>query len=502
SLFSMSNSVTISRRGFLRQTVAGTLGVFVATAMPKVVNASRTAWAALATQLKGPLIRPNHPRYRFLATPRNLRYAAMMPAGVALCADAEDVATAIQWARDTGVPFAIRGGGHNYADASSSTGLIISTHRMRRAAVSGVMLHAQSGVRNAGLYRLLPKRGRGRHLLPGGNCPNVGLAGLTLGGGIGPNAPWAGLTADHLCEATMVTAKGDIVNASAQVNPELFWALRGGGGANLGVLTDMTYQLVEVPSPTMTNFLLYYSNLDCIIDASMAWQEARHVGGRLMSGTFLTLRNAKGLIARARGQILATEEDARSILSPLLSIPGVSIEISERPFWNGYQWYTTPISGSSSFWDRSLYSRDDLPSDLIERIVRVVLNFPVPDSGYGAFGIMGWVGGRVNDIALGDTAYVHRDANALLEMNASWPSTKHAIDWPTPVPGVIRAWMDELWELVYPHTTGQSYQNFPDPELRDWARAYYAENLNRLVAIKSVWDPSNVFTHGQGIKPM
>jgi FAD/FMN-containing dehydrogenase len=84
-------------------------------------------------------------------------------------------------------------------------------------------------------------------------------------------------------------------------------------------------------------------------------------------------------------------------------------------------------------------------------------------------------------------------------MNVGWPSTKHAIDWPTPVPGVIRAWMDELWELVYPHTTGQSYQNFPDPELKDWALAYYAENLNRLVAVKSVWDPSNVFTHGQSI---
>jgi FAD/FMN-containing dehydrogenase len=496
------NSGTFTRRDFLRQTAVGSLGFLAAAAIPKVVNASRTAWAALATRLKGPLIRPDHPRYRFLATPRNLRYAAMMPAGVALCADADDVATAIRWARDTGVPFAIRGGGHNYADASSSTGLIISTHRMRRVTVSGVMLHAQSGVRNAGLYRLLPKGGRGRHLLPGGNCPNVGIAGLTLGGGIGPNAPWAGLTADLLCEATMVTAEGDIVNASAQVNPELFWALRGGGGANFGVVTDLTYRLVEVPSRTATNFLLHYTGIDAIIDAGLAWQQARRIGGRLLSGTFLTAHNSNGLIARARGQILAAEDDAWSILAPLLSIPGVSIEISERTFWKGYQWYTTPISRSSSFWDRSLYSRDDLPSDLLERVVRVVSNFPTPESGYGAFGIMGWVGGRVNDIALGDTAYVHRDANALLEMNAGWPPTKHAIDWPTPVPAEIRAWMDELWELVYPHTTGQSYQNFPDPELKYWARAYYAENLNRLVAIKSVWDPSNVFTHGQGIKPM
>ena len=489
----------ISRRNFLWKTGGGALAVMTAVGMPLVVSASPSAWGALASRLRGPLIRPGHPRYRSLATPRNLRYSALMPAGVALCADAEDVATAIRWARDTGMPFAIRGGGHNYADASSSRGLIISTRRMRRATLSGSRLFAQSGVRNAGLYRLLPKEGRGTHVLPGGNCPNVGIAGLTLGGGIGPNAPWAGLAADHLCEATMVTADGDIVIASASNNPDLYWGLRGGGGGNFGVVTDLTYQLVEVPSAPVTNFLLYYSNADSIIDAALAWQQARHVGGRLMSGTFLLVHNSVGLNARARGQIIAGEDDARSILAPLLSVPGVRIEVTQRSFWGSYRWYVTPPSGSSTFWDRSLYVREDLSPDVIEQMVGIVSRFPQPESAYGAFGIMGWVGGRVNEVSPETTAYVHREADALLELNTGWPSIKAATGWPTPVPASIRSWMDELWELVYPHSTGQSYQNFPDPELGHWASAYYGQNLDRLMAIKSEWDPCHVFTHRQDL---
>ena len=470
--------------------------------MPTLARASRASWIALASRLRGSLILPDNPRYKFLATPRNLRYAALMPAGVALCTGREDVATAIRWARDAGMPFAIRGGGHNYMDASSSTGLIISTRGMRRAKLTGSALHAQSGLRNAELYRLLPKGGRGKYLLPGGNCPNVGIAGLTLGGGIGPNGPWAGLTADHLKKVTMVTADGEIVNASSEDNPELFWGLRGGGGGNFGVVTDMTYELVEVPSTPVTNFLLYFSNPDAIINATIAWQKTRQLGGRLVSGTFLALCGPKGLSGKARGQILAGLDDATDILSPLLSIPGVVIdELSERSFWKAYQWYTTPRSPRSTFWDRSLFVHEDLSSDLIEKIIKVIMRFPQPESGYGAFGIMGWVGGRVNDVAAEATAYVHRDAQALLEMNAGWPSIRHPNSCPTPVPEDIRAWMTELWELVYPQTNGQSYQNFPDPELSNWARAYYAQNLEGLIAVKSMWDPFDLFSQQQGFNP-
>ena len=118
---------------------------------------------------------------------------------------------------------------------------------MNAATIDGTTLRAQSGVRNADLAGLLPQGGAGRLLLPGGTCPAVGVAGLTTGGGIGPNAPWAGLTADRLRKVTIVTANGDLVTASGTENPDLFWGLRGGAGGNFGAVTDLEYELIEVP---------------------------------------------------------------------------------------------------------------------------------------------------------------------------------------------------------------------------------------------------------------
>ena len=156
-------------------------------------HATGSKWRRLQRQLSGPLIWPDDPRYLRLAQPRNLRYAALLPKAVTLCESAEDVSAAVRWARDTETPFAIRGGGHNYAAGSSATGLIISTRRMKRARLAGSSLYTQAGARNRDLAAILPT-GEDYYLLPGGNCPHVGVTGLTLGGGIGPNATWAGLT--------------------------------------------------------------------------------------------------------------------------------------------------------------------------------------------------------------------------------------------------------------------------------------------------------------------
>ena len=114
-------------------------------------------------------------------------------------------------------------------------------------------------------------------------------------------------------------------------------------------------------------------------------------------------------------------------------------------------------------------------------------------------GLLGWVGGAVADIAPGDTAYVHRRARALVEMTSQW-TTPPRPEWPaTAIPADILDWEDELWQTFLPHTTGRSYQNFPDPELPDWPSAYYGDNLVRIEGVKAKWDPDAVFTHQQGV---
>ncbi len=471
----------------------------VAAAGIAVSCAADNAWDDLRNRLRGPLLRPGQPDFAPLTTPRNLRFAATVPAAVALCADADDVATAIRWARKTNTPFAIRGGGHNYARASSTDGLLISTRTMNAATINGNSLRAGAGVRNADLAALLPRTDHGRLLLPGGNCPGVGVAGLTLGGGIGPNAPWAGLTADRLRTVTLVTAAGDIVTASGAENVDVFWALRGGAGGNFGVVTDMEFELVEVPTTPVTTAEIVVTGRDAALATALAFQGLRHQAERIATGNLYLGHSQDGVEAVLTTQILADERNARDLLTRLLAIPGVHAEITQRSWWDAYGWYVTPPSPAYSFWDRSLYADDFLSGEVLSAALDVVARFPAGAERYGAMGLYGWVGGAVHDVEAAATAYVHRRARVLVEMSAGWPTPPTPGAPVTAIPDDIRGWEEELWETLLPHTTGRSYQNFPDPELPDWATAYYGDNLGRLSQVKATWDPGGLFTYPQSV---
>lgn len=488
---------SLSRRGLLAAAGLGSLGL-VAGGWGSPAQARTSKWAALERMLRGRLVRPDDSRYLRLAQPRNLRYTALLPKAVALCESAEDVSAAVRWARATDTPFAIRGGGHNYAAGSSSTGLIISTRRMARGRLTGSTLRTQAGARNRDLAAILPA-GDDYYLLPGGNCPNVGVTGLTLGGGIGPNATWAGLTADHLRQVSMVTAEGDIVTASPTVNADLFWGLRGGAGGNFGVVTDLTYDLVEVPVTRATTFQLQFRGIDAVTQAGRAWQKARRNGGRLISGAWFASRYSDDVRCTVRGQMLAGEGDARAALAPLLAVPAYEGGITERPWWDTYLWYRTPVSPNNTFWDRSLYAETDLPDSAIGAITEYIHRFPRPGSAFGGFQLLGWVGGKINEVPSTATAYMHRSARWILDIGSGWADPSDPTRWPTPVPADIRDWVEGFWELLFPFSNGHSYQNFPDPELRDPMRAYYGRNLDRLQRVKAAWDPDDVFTYPQGI---
>ncbi len=299
---------------------------------------------------------------------------------------------------------------------------------MNAAAITGTTLRTQAGVRNADLAALLPQGGSGRLLLPGGNCPAVGVVGLTLGGGIGPNAPWAGLTADRLRKATMVTAAGDVVTASASENPDLFWGLRGGGGGNFGVITDLEYELVEVPVTRATTAQFAFSGRDAALAGAMAFQKVRADAGRMTGGNLYLGHSGGDIEGSVQAQELSGEAEARKLFRPLLAVPGVEAQIVERPWWDTYRWYITEPSPAYSFWDRSLYADDYLAEDALARALDVVQRFPAngdPERG-GAMGIYGWVGGAVNDVAAQSSAYVHRSAKILVEMSAGWATPREA----------------------------------------------------------------------------
>lgn len=502
----------LSRRDLLAAAAVGTAGLIASCGVPASAPQSGpapepgpNAWRDLEKSLRGNVIRPGSPDYADLATPRNLRYQATMPEAVVRCSGVEDIAAAVAWARKTNTPFAIRGGGHNYASASSSRGIIISTRAMNAATIDGTTLRAQAGVRNADLATLLPRSGGGRLLLPGGNCPAVGVAGLTLGGGIGPNAPWAGLTADRLREVTMVTSDGRIVTASATANPDLFWALRGGAGGNLGVVTDLEFELVEVPRARITTGRFEFRGREAALACARALQTLRAEAERTVTGNLVVGhspgRPGDDVTGYLNAQALTGEAEARTLFATLSSTPGVTAEIQERPWWDAYRWYVTAPSPAYSFWDRSLYADHYLPEEVLDRAIDMVRRFPAGGDAErsATLGILGWVGGAVGDIAADATAYVHRSAKILVEMSCEWATPKDPALPVSPVPQDVSDWEQGLWEMLLPHTTGRSYQNFPDPGLDRWADSYYGDNLIRLQRVKTAWDPENVFNHAQGI---
>jgi FAD/FMN-containing dehydrogenase len=325
----------------------------------------------------------------------------------------------------------------------------------------------------------------------------VGITGLTLGGGIGPNAPWAGLSADRLRKVTMVTADGSVVTASATENPDLFWASRGGAGGNFGMVTDLEYDMVEVPVIRATTGMFTFKGDDAILASGLAFQKLRTEAGRIATGTW----SGNPDFAKLRVQVLAGESDARDLLAPLLAVPGVQAEITERPWWDCYRWYIVEPSPAYSFWDRSLYADQFLSADALGAALEVVRRRPTngdPDR-KGAIGLFGWVGDAVSDVAPEATAYIHRPARLLIEMSSGWRTPPDPATPFSPVPPDMRDWITELWETVLPHTTGRSYQNFPDPDLKDWASSYYGDNLARLEDVKRTWDPEDVFTYSQSI---
>ena len=404
------------------------------------------------------------------------------------------------------VPFATRSGGHNYAGHSTSPGLVISTIRMKQAALdqsTGVLV-AGAGVQNADLAVVQRADGAGRWILPGGTCPSVAITGLTLGGGIGPNARWAGLTADHLRATTLVTADGEIVTASADEHADLFWALRGIGGGQLGIHAEHRYALAEVPAATSHVIEIRAAGVDAVAAQANALLALLRDGPRTLSALFASYSDpAEGIVAMTWAQIVEPADRAEELIGRLVAPASEVTGRGELPWWEAQSWLLGSIDPPKPYWDRSRYAPADLDPAVVEDLVWRLADFP-PDAGgaYGELVIYGWLGGAVADVSRDSTAYVHRDAPALMRISGVWEAEAPVgPDGHPGIPGAVRGWVEGTWEAALPHLLPESYQNFPDPELADWETAYYAENLDRLRAVKATWDPEDRFRHDQSIAP-
>jgi len=500
------------RRRFLQAMAAAAAGVAVAgrapvargAAMATVPPGAVGALGRLASAMRGDVLLPGDADWTALNTTSNARWLPVQPLAIARCADAGDVQAALAWARTEGVPFAIRGGGHHYMGGSTSPGLIISTIAMKgtRYDPETGLLVAGAGVQNQDLAVVQSQAGAGRFILPGGTCPTVGIGGLTLGGGIGPNARWAGLTADHLVATEIVTADGELLTVDAERHPDLFWALRGGAGGSFGVNTSFTYRLAPIPGPEALVFALETSGRERVLATILGALEQLADAPAGFSVILMAYSDAEaGVAMEAYGQV--TDPDDAASLARVDAILGMDHDDTARlrlPFWEAQAWNMGEVTPPNAYWDRSRFAIRAVDPGAVAEAVDALVAFPGrADDRYGELVTYGWVGGAVGSVARDATAFVHRDATALFRLSAVWPRTPEVPGAVSPIPADVAAWMEATWDAFIPALSDESYQNFPDPGLAGWEAAYYAENLARLRDLKGRYDPENVFRAAQSV---
>jgi FAD/FMN-containing dehydrogenase len=516
----------MDRRNFLR-TGSGALGAAAAAGLtrspagPGRPASARPAHARLAhaqldraqldsppveelrRQLTGRLLLPADGGYAAASQPANGRYSATRPVAVARCATDADIVACVNWAREYGVQPVTRNGGHSYAGFSTTTGLLIDV-----GALNSVILNESAGTATVGGGALngdlFTATIGSPWFLPVGTCLGVGVGGLTLGGGIGYTTHSAGLTCDHLRATRIITAAGDQLDLTGTQHGDLFWACQGGAGGSFGINTSFTFQLRPVPRGPVTYFRFDYRGADAAAAVLSTFHEVLAGAPAAFNGVAMGQATPVGaggpreaIDVFTRGQYLGPADELRDIVAPLRRLRGLTAAtVTAMPFWDAQRIFASTEPPVHSFGDISRYAPAPIPQRTVQAVVDLLARCPSrSDDANGAFWSLGWVGGDVvNAVGRTQTAYVHRDMLTLLRPTPVWPD-----DAPPSVGQGLIEWTSEMVDIIAPVTAAESYQNFPNRLIKDWPREYYAENFPRLVAVKSRYDPGNLFRNQQSI---
>lgn len=473
-----------------------------------------TDWTALGKGLKGDLIRPGDSDFSTARQLYNTRFDNLRPAAVAYIGNTSDIAECLAFARRHAVPVAIRNGGHSYAGWSSGNGRLVidvSSLSSIRTTSGGATIGA--GAKLIDVYHRLGADGV---TIPAGSCPTVGISGLTLGGGHGVVSRAYGLTSDSLTGARIVTADGKTLDVSKDREADLFWALRGAGNGNFGVVTELRFRTHRA-APGVTAYMTWpWSKAAAVLRSWQDWGPSRpdeiwsslHLSaapGRTPTvsvscfslGTYGDLQNAVDNLAdRAGGPGPASRVSLRrrGYLEAMRMYAGCSSASTTQCHLPG----TTPGRSSSGVLRRETYAAR---SDFFDRSlgtagIRALLDqaerYGRRTGGGGAVAIaLTALGGAVNRISPTATAFVHRRSRFLAQYTASWPAGGSG--------SVQTAWLDGAHTAMRRHASGRAYQNYTDAGLKDWRTAYYGDAADRLTKLKKRYDPERLFDFPQAL---
>jgi FAD/FMN-containing dehydrogenase len=458
----------------------------------------------LEPAISGEVVLPDSPGYDRSYRALNARFDAVRPEAVVRCENPEDVSEAIRFARRQGMDVATRCGGHCFGGRSSTEGLLVDVASMHSVDISGDAVTVGGGTRLGEVYDSLLEQDL---TVPGGSCPSVGIAGLSLGGGLGIIGRRYGLTSDSLLAAQILLADGRIIECDDHHDGDLFWALRGGGPGNFGVVTALTFRTVRAPAATNFHLTWPLPRAAAVIEAWLSWAPVApdELAASLVIGASAKVDEPPSV--EVFGVMLGTESDAEELVGQLVgrapsdpdSAFSQHMSFRETTRYWGERAARDRVEGEPPGQElrgcrfiRSEFFKRPLPAEAIEGLLGNFVKDRV-DGQSRELDFSPW-GGGYNRVSADATAFVHRD-------DLYW--LKHAAEVD---PGgskgerdAAHEWAARSWGLAHRWGTGRVFPNFPDPDLEDWAQAYYGKNLDRLLSVKARYDPENLFRFRQSL---
>jgi FAD/FMN-containing dehydrogenase len=462
--------------------------------MNTTATVAPTARAELGASFTGEVIGPDDAAYESTRAVHNAMIDRR-PAVIARCASAADVAATIAFARHHDLLLAVRGGGHNGGGLGTcDDGVLLDLAPLDTVDVDAE--HATVSVGGGCTWKQVDAATHQAGLaVPSGVISTTGVGGLTLGGGIGHLARKYGLTIDSLIEADVVLADGSQVRASAQENPELFWALRGGGG-NFGVVTNFRFRAHPV-STVMAGPTFW--PVEQTPEVMRFYRDFISSAPRDVNGFFalMTIPPADFLPTELHGRkvcavmwcCLGSEEATAEALAPVQDVATPLLHaVGPMPFpalQSLFDGVYTP--GLQCYW-RADFVRE-LSDEAIAAHSSEVAELPTPHSTMHLYPI----DGAVHDVGASDTPFAYRDVNFAEVIFGVDPAPQNA--------ETIRQWTVDYWDATHPFSAGGAYVNFMMEEGQERVRATYLDNYARLAAAKTTYDPANVFRVNQNIQP-
>lgn len=449
----------------------------------------------LKTNVKGHVVLPDDPSYNEVREIWNAMIDRQ-PAVIVQCANADDVAHAIAFARENRLELSIRGAGHNIAgNAVCDNGVMIDLSTMKNVRIDAHNRRAyvEPGATLGDFDKAAQVHGLAT---PVGINSTTGIAGLTLGGGFGWLTRKYGLTIDNLVSAKAIAADGTKIRTSENENADLFWAIRGGGG-NFGVITEFEFELHPVGPEILAGLIVFpFSQAKQVLTQYRKFAESApeelNVWAVLRKAPPLPFlpENVHGKEVVVLAVFYAGDiAEGEKLIEPLRSFGDAYGEhIGAQPYAEWQQAFDPLLTrGARNYWKSHNFT--ELGDGVLDAIAEFAGKLPSPQCEI----FIAFIAGASNRVPADATAYYHRDAKFVLNVHGRWDDVAHD--------EMCIAWAREFFQASAPYASAGAYVNFMTEEEGDRITAAYGSNYDRLVQIKKRYDPENLFHLNQNIKP-